>query len=298
MKSTVLKNRFLVISTIIIIAMVVFFIVFIKTYWDNIKTKRLLVKKEKTTLEMIEKTGTNNPTDPKIKAYLDYKQKLELEYQQCLAYYKEIDKAMEKWFDGIKMDQSGNPTEESFLTAYNNAKTKLIGESLNAQNIKVVPETEEEVMDEDRKAEILGFTVPTDKTQYKAIQKRFWIQKRLIEALSLNGLEINKCGAIKVRKTAELVKTPDNLGVMIPFELTVYLPYKNIGRLFSSITETSKGGPFLIIEQTKITRASKQGEEIKEITVLTQGQKQWEAPQDLPLVKVFIVGSTIDFEIP
>ena len=298
MNLNILKDRFLIGTGIVIIAMVLFFVFFIRSYWVKISDERELIGREKMTLDMIEKTRSNNPTDPKIRAFLDYKQKLEKEYQQCFAYYKEIDKTIEKWFDSVILDRAGNPTEDSFVPAYNNAKNKLINESLKDHNISVVKENGEEVTETANREEVLGFVASTDKAQYKEIQKRFWIQKKLIDALISTGIEVRKCGQINIKKALEPLKIPDNLGIMIPFEITVYLPYKNVDRLFASIIGNSKGGPFLIIQHTKITRVSKQGEQVKEVTVMLSEKEQWKPMQDMPLVKVFIAGSALDFEIP
>jgi len=292
----ILRDRFVMGMMVWAVALVLFFVFAIqKGKWVKIEEIRQDIKSQEKTLNHIIKTGTDNPSPEKIEACLQYKKLLEDEIQKCHDFYLESDKPFERWFPNVELDPAGTPTEGTFFAAYRGAKREIILKQLYDLNIKVCDDHDNEIPDEDeeRKCSVLGLDDPTHQTQFPKVQKQFWIVKKLVDAVVT--AEASKCGPIRIQYPAPPVMIPEDLGIIIPFEIKVYLPLTNAAKLLYYISDTSKGGPFLTLTQVKITRFTQQADEMTERTESEEQKGKIQPPSDVQDVKVTISGNIMDF---
>ncbi|MBI4833266.1 MAG: hypothetical protein HY811_00375 [Planctomycetes bacterium] len=291
----ILKDRFIMGFAVWGIALAVVFIVVIRNgRWVKIEELRDDIKRQEKTLDTIIKTGTNNPTKEKIEACIKYKKTLEEEIQKCNDFYTESDKTFEEWFHNVELTPAGTPTEGAFLAAFRNAKREIILNQLTERNIKIFDDHGNEISEDEKKFSVLNLEDPTHPSQFRRVQKQFWIVKKLTEASV--AAEISKCGQIKIQPAVPPLKIPEDLGVMIPFEIKVYMPLKNAAKLINNICDTSRGGPFIYITHVKITRSTQQGDEMSERNNepdVNRGHVTLQ--QETPEVKITISGNVLDF---
>jgi hypothetical protein len=295
-----IKNMFkekLTVATIIFAIGAIFFFVFgVMDKWNDIDAKKEAIRIEMETLGLIERTGINNPTNPKIKAWINYKNELEKEYARCLEYYKQTGSGINKWFEGVKINDNGEVNEESFINAYNTAKEKSIFEPLEAKKIGIVNEKGVEVTRKEDQAEILSCEAPLNKGDFKSAQKFFWVNQKLVNAIIAPEIEAKKCGPIIFDKTTQN-SINNSLGSRIKFEITVYLSFKCVDKLLYNMLRISEGDPVLDIQKIKIDRAVKQQEEIKEQVLLMDQKGKWSFVQNNPYIKLKVEGVFFDFEV-
>lgn len=297
----ILKDRFLIGTLVIVIAMLIFFVVGVQAKWSEIDEMRESLKGKEGRLRTIETLGTKNPTPEEIRALETYKKKLDEEYTRSLLYYKRIDEGFEKWFNELKFDPSGTPAEGSFTAIYTSERLKLI-ELLTSKNIPVVDNNNVALNPNDTEGmyKWLGFEEPRIWTGplYKKVQKQFWIQKKILEIVTSPEVGVKKCGPIEFTRDLQPVKIPDDLGIMIPFNLTVYLAYKDIPQLIYHLSDNSpsRGGPMMVVQGIKIVRDTKQVKEIETERKRMEEKGKWKPEEFGPLVKVIISGRVLDFD--
>jgi len=295
MEKNILRGRLTVTAIIFAIAAISLLVLGVMPKWDAVKSKKAGIKNEMETLNIIERTGINNPTNPKIQAWMNYKNELEKEYAKCLEYYKKSGKGINRLFEDVKIEGNGEINEESFINAYNTAREKMIFEPLETMKISIVNEKGIEVTRKEEQSEILSCEVPLNKNEFKITQKFFWVTQKLIGSIAAPELGVKKCGPVIFDKViTDNIKDP--LGNRAKFEITVYLPFKSIDRLVYNILKFSDGEPVIDIKKVKIERSAKQQEEIKEQVLLMEQKGKWNFTQDEPYVKVKIEGLFFMFE--
>lgn len=301
------KSRFTIVCGLVIIGLFGFFLLGIIPLWWKINLKREELQKEteniKNLIKLIEsKGGVLHSSEATLQKYNEYYQKLETDEKRCLEYYKKADEVMENWFTDLrgKLEADGLPSDGAFYTNYGTERESLI-KLLKAQNIGIGRFGEV-----GKEAELLGFKEPDPKKrpEYQLLQKRFWIQQRIIKAIS--NSKVTRCESINFTPP-EAKNMPTQIQVLpggiIPVSITVYLHYKDIPHFIWQLTDVSQGGFLMEVKEINISRLIEELNEYPEIKrpeippEITQKDTWQPASIVPPLVKLFLLCGVYDFDI-
>lgn len=297
-----LMNRFTLVCGVVVVGLVLFFFLGVYNLWSQINQKREELAKEEKKLENKIKEFKALPVEKKpgqesIKKYEEYRQRLENDEKACLDYYKKADGYLEAWFSGLSLERDGLPSGGAFYTNYGTERDKLL-KSLKEKNIQIgKSETA------GNEAEILGFSEfkSEERGRFRLLQKRFWIQERIINAIIKS--KVTRCEVIDFTKGKPSRVTDIPAREIIPVGVTVYLPYKDITQFIYHLTDVSQGGFFIVIKEVNISRVVEQLGEYPERKRPTPqpdlNQKgTWQPPPIAPpLVRLAILCEVLDFDI-
>lgn len=305
MKLTTLRSPFWITMLVSGVIFVAFFVIDINNRWNEIATleDQLMGSAElpgrKEALEKYVNKGPDLPSRAWAKEYNDWVQLTEEENRKCVDYYRQADAKLEEWFPGLPL-KNGLPDEGDFDTRYGSQTSSFIN-LLKEKEITIgdVPLRETSEMNYTQESHTLGFE--PNLNNFKILQKRFWIQNKLKQAMV--DSEVKQCVYIKFKKSKHggIEKLPNNLGAYIYFKAHVYLSYDVLPKFVEHVLNPGPDNIFVTLKGIDITRIP---EEIsrnpeKESKTLYENEKgKWSPPPlEKPLVQLVLTGNVMDFEI-
>lgn len=288
-------------------------------YYQMADEQRRLLADNEANIDKIMKKPAEVPSELWVRQANEYTEKLKTEIAACKDYYQQKDKPIEAWFSGLTLGQDGLPEQGDFKVRYVDEKDRLIKQLKDKKiRIGIIGAEETEPAEEDktplqRDAE-LGFEEPT-KQNLAGLQKRFWMQKELVEVMLKSG--VTNCekmtfgpsggaSAPKGPKGAVTVSTANrltaNLGSAIPFELKVAMHNKDIAGFIHNLLKISETGFLVTVKKIEVSRVAKELANYPEIKepeqpVPLDKKEGYKTPEIAPpLVRLVLHGEALDFE--
>lgn len=295
------KNWFiLIVAAAVLIAVVIFYFGVI-SYYQQISQQTDQLKKSQEKIELIMTKKDNVPSQKWIEQYEARQKELDNEIASGKKYYLEIDKSLERWFPGLKIEKE-LPSVGDFKTMYLDKKDAKVKE-LKAKKLYGLAEGEtgEEKPAEDGKD--LGFGEPAA-DNLKKLQKQFWIQ----EALFASMMESNvvKCERLEFHDSNPSRPISFSYGSYIPFSLTVCIQNKDVPGFIYNVMKFRSGKDTssicVLVRNVSLTRIS---DEIKNIPERMDEKQVPDKDRDtykpeparLPLSRLSFEGDVLDFDL-
>lgn len=282
-----------------VVAIVIFYFGVISYYKDISKQRRVLKENQ----EKIEKMIVNKDAVPSrlwIEKYNKWQTEIDIEISKCKSYYKDIDKTLGKWFQGLTIGKDGVPSESDFKIRYLAEKNAII-KQLRDKKIYDVPGDRDIKKESIGEEGDLGFDEPTVDNLQK-LQKQFWVQQKLFA--DMIDSNVVKCEKLKFRVSGES-EGAFLFGSVIPFYLTVTIQNKDIPIFIHNILkfqENRKTAYFaILIKNIRIFRLSEEINHFPEIKVLEETVSETEKNNfkppfiKLPLSRLSLEGEILDF---
>ncbi len=296
-----IKDPFWLVMVIVFLVCVLFFLFDILPLWGSIDSQQELLEREKKTMDKIIKKGPGVPTEEWVEEVNNYKTALEEEIARVRGLYKETDKSFEEWFSALKCKPDEVPAPGAFIPRYQVARDDLIG-LLKDKEITTGKSEEPDVSEEDI-AKSLGFGDPNAE-DHKTLQKRFWIQKKIIDViLQSDVVHCNKIGFVLSKEgDKQGSRFPEGLGTLIPFEITVKLYLSNVSTFTYKLIEYVSETPLMVIDEIIVGRdfdsIMQTVDEFYSKRLNEEEKSTWRPPKiSLPFVQLTIKGRALDFEI-
>lgn len=289
--------------------------VFYLGVWSNYESasgqRTGLEDKEKKMDLMMRNPGTASKR--MVAVYKEYQDALGKETTNCQGYYKEKGALLTRWFSGISIEPNGLPKHGEFKARYIDEKNQLIRKLKdNKIRVAIIPEEGDAAKAEDAQ---MGFEEPTPEN-LKNLQKRFWIQEMLVNAMTESDVLVLHCekmtfaavnappgGAGKPPPAQAARLIPGNLGTVVSFELNVNLHAGNAPVLIENILKRSKDGFLVEIKKVELSRIADELANYPEFKSPEKqpsiAEKESYKPPALkpPMVKLTIQGEALDFDI-
>jgi len=279
--------------------------------WSEINSKKEGLQTEIKNLEKFLKNlktvGTDKPTQQRIEEIDNYKKSLDKAKQDIIKFYKRSNTRLEEWCDEMKKrlpNPGATPDLGTFQAIYQDERDKLILVLTGDKEHSV--DVPEDSSGGKTKEVLLGFETPSDPTKFKMLQKRFWIQKHLFEAMVKS--EVKRCDLLDFKLSDVKPKPPtkikSELGEIIGFRLIVRLTSREIAPLIESISATAENDFFVIINKVEINRLAEEFyqrryyESLEPSPLPEEKERKTYRPPTIepPLVKVEIIGGVLDFD--
>lgn len=296
------KNWFVLIVAVAVLVAIVIFYFGVISYYQEISEQTDQLKEYQEKIERIMAKKDEVPSQKWIEQYEARQKELDNEIASGKKYYMEIDKSLEKWFPGLKIEKE-MPSVGDFKTMYLDKKDAKIKE-LKAKKLYGIAEGDigEEKPAEDGKD--LGFGEPAA-DNLKKLQKQFWIQ----EALFASMMESNvvKCERLEFHDSNPSRPVSFSCGAYIPFSMTVCIQNKDVSGFIYNVMKfrNNKDTPSIcvLVRNVALTRIS---DEIKNIPERMDKKQVPDKDRDtyksepvrLPLSRLSFEGDVLDFDFP
>jgi len=295
------KNWFiLAVAVAVLIAIAIFYLGVI-SYYQEISQQKDQLKVYQDKLEQIMTKKDNVPSQKWIEQYEARQKDLDSEIANGKKYYMEIDKTLEKWFPGLKIDKE-MPSVGDFKTMYLDKKDAKIKE-LKAK--KLYGFIEDEIGDERpaQDGKDLGFGEPTA-DNLKKLQKQFWIQ----DALFTSMMESNvvNCEKLEFHDNNPSRPISFSYGSYIPFNVTVCIQNKDVPAFIYNVMKfrNDKDASSICVQIRNVSLA-RISEEINKIPERMDRKQVPDKDKDtykpepfrLPLSRLSIEGDVLDFDL-
>lgn len=296
------KNWFIFVVAGAIIAAIAIFYFGVISYYSQISGQTDQLKGYNEDIEKIMAKKGEVPSLKWVGAYEARQKELDTEITGCRHYYIEIDKTLERWFPGLKIDKNDMPSVGDFKATYLSEKDVLI-KQLKAKKLYG---TSEEEMGEEKKSDEgkdLGFGEPTA-DNLKKLQKQFWIQKVLFTSIMESN--VVKCERLEFPDINQSKAVSFTYGSFIPFNLAVSIQNKDLTGFVHNVmkfrNDKDAFSLCILFRNVSIARIS---DEIKNIPENIEANPEPEKNKDaykpeqvrLPPSKLVIEGEVLDFDL-
>ncbi|MBI5779931.1 MAG: hypothetical protein HZA49_10840 [Planctomycetes bacterium] len=295
------KNLFVFAVAGAVIAAIVVFYFGVISYYSQISGQADQLKVYKEDIEKIMAKKGEVPSQKWVEAYEARQKELDSEIAGCRNYYIEIDKTLEKWFPGLKIDKNEMPAVGDFKATYLSEKDVTIRQ-LKAKKLYGASEEESGEENKAEEGKDLGFGEPTA-DNLKKLQKQFWIQKALFNSIMESN--VVKCEKLEFPDINQSKAASFTYGVLIPFNLTVAIQNKDIpGFVHNTMKFRNDKDASSICVLFKNISIARIPDEIKNIPENIEAKPVPDKNRDtykpeqvrLPLSKLVIEGEALDFD--
>jgi hypothetical protein len=302
------KDPFWLVTVLLAVIFILFFCLDILPFWSSISTQQTELQKVGEKMDKIIKRGSKVPTEQWVKQVNDDKNRLADEKSRVLDFYRGVDKNLKAWFPALNCSPEKSPDPGAFISRYEVEFDKLV-DLLKDKGIKVGTDSGDQgnILDK-----VLDKGNP-NKDNHRVLQKRFWLQKKLIEAMiDSNVLRCKKIGFIaptgvewrggpeeKPRADGKLL---GGLATPIPVELQALLCMKDVPTLVYNLIKYSETSPLMTIKKIEVKRVlesiEKNSTEVIDQSAMETERGTWNPPAiELPIVQLTLTGEVLDFDI-
>ncbi|HLD36393.1 MAG TPA: hypothetical protein VJC37_06695 [Planctomycetota bacterium] len=295
------KNWFVVIVAITVLVAIVIFYFGVISYDQEIAQQTDQLKEYQEKIERIMDKKNEVPSQKWIELYQARQKELDNEIANGKKYYMDIDKSLEKWFPGLRIEKE-MPSVGDFKTMYLDKKDAQIKE-LKAKKLYGFIEGE---IGEEKRAEEgrdLGFGEPAA-DNLKKLQKQFWIQESLFASMMESN--VVKCERLEFPENNSSWPISFSYGSYIPFKVTVCIQNKDVPGFIYNVMKFrgDKDAPSICVQVRNVSLARISDEinnipEIMDKKQVPEKDKEAYKPESfrLPLSRLSLEGYVLDFDL-